>query len=42
MEVLKKSILKFMENIKNNNNEYFEFDRIRTMENSNVFNFIIK
>ena len=38
IEVLKKSILKFMEeNTKDNNNEYFEFDRIGTMENSNVF-----
>ena len=37
-EVLKESILKFMEeNTKDNNNEYFEFDRIGTMENSNVF-----
>ena len=25
------------ENTKDNNNEYFEFDRIGTMENSNVF-----
>ena len=38
IEVLKQSILKFMEeNTKDNNNEYFEFDRIETMENSNVF-----